>query len=692
MAFGSLAQELLIVLRAKDEASKEVEQARKNIVQAGKDIQNAGKAMSVAVSAPLALLAKTSVDAASSTEESLNKVRVVFGQGAKAIEEFSATAATSLGISRQGALEAAGTFGNLFVAMGFGGREAATMSTRLLTLASDLASFNNMDPTEVLEKLRSGLVGQTEPLRTVGVNLNQARIEAEAFALGIVKPVQNEAEIRKAYLSVADATRDVAVATKQYGTSSFEAQKARNALELAEQSLAKAVSGSVPELNAAQKAQAAYSIILKDTAKAHGDFKNTSDGLANSTRIAKAQFADLQAELGQELVPVMKEVVVLVKDVLTGFRGMDPEMRRAVVLVGAVAFAIGPLLIVLGSLITVAPAVAAAVMLMFGPFGVAAIAVGGAVFLIIRHWDDLKRSAEQLANWFRSLGQKDFVEIGADIVNGLWRGISDHWYRIIPGGVGYLVKGLVDMVKDALGARSPAEIMIDPGYSVPQGLNEGMKRGLPELLQGARELGMSIGTGVATGIEEGRVHMEVALRNSLHEAKQELARMAKDLAEAAQRAKIEAAERARDIARSPLPFAQQPGVEGRGGVWADPVKDPALWRAQMIMVGLDPDSRREVNGGVFFDPFDPLKRTRADTVTILPNRHQGGPIHRTGPYVLEKGEHVVERGKAPGGIQVGPFIINGTVVDLEALGDVVRDAVAEGKRRGGFHGVMPEAA
>jgi len=99
----------------------------------------------------------------------LNKVEVVFGENAAAIKQWSKDAAEAFGMSRQKALEAAGTFGNLFRALGLGTPQASDMSKKLVQLAADLASFNNANPEEVLLALRSGLVGEAEPLRKFGV-------------------------------------------------------------------------------------------------------------------------------------------------------------------------------------------------------------------------------------------------------------------------------------------------------------------------------------------------------------------------------------------------------------------------------------------------------------------------------------------------------------------------------------------
>ena len=148
---------------------------------------NAFMQLASAAGTALGFVTTGAVKAASDMSEAVNKVSVVFGESSGAIEAFAATAAQNLGMSRSEAMSAAGTFGNLFVAMGIGQSKASDMSQGILTLAADLGSFNNMDPTEVLEKLRAGLVGETEPLRSLGVNLTAATVEATAMEMGFKK-------------------------------------------------------------------------------------------------------------------------------------------------------------------------------------------------------------------------------------------------------------------------------------------------------------------------------------------------------------------------------------------------------------------------------------------------------------------------------------------------------------------------
>lgn len=213
-----------------------------------------------AVGAGIAFLG-TTIGPASDLAETVSKVGVVFGDSAGQIEELGKSAATSLGMSENAALAAAGTYGNLFRSMGITEQSSADMSEGLVTLAADLASFNNMDPTEVLDKLRAGLSGETEPLKTLGVNLNAAEIEARALKMGFKK-----------------------------------------------------INGVLP---AAAKAQASYALIMEQTALAQGDFARTSEGLANQQRIMAANFENVKATLGTALLPVMVAFSNLLNSIFT---------------------------------------------------------------------------------------------------------------------------------------------------------------------------------------------------------------------------------------------------------------------------------------------------------------------------------------------------------------------------------------
>jgi len=200
-----------------------------------------------------------SVKAASDLNEQINKTKEVFEGNAATVLAWSKTTAESFGVSETAALTAAGSYGQIFDAAGLAESASSKMSMSLVELASDLASFNNIDPTEALDKLQAGLAGQARPLREVGVFLSAARVETEAYTSGI-----------------------------------------------AEQGA---------ELTDAQKIQARYNLILQDTTKAQGDFQRTlSESLPNQIRVVKAELEDAAATIGQSLIPVLLDLATTVAD------------------------------------------------------------------------------------------------------------------------------------------------------------------------------------------------------------------------------------------------------------------------------------------------------------------------------------------------------------------------------------------
>jgi hypothetical protein len=204
--------------------------------------------------AAVANFAKQTVLAASDMNESISKVQVVFGQSADEVLKFGETAATSLGMSNQKAIEAAGTYGNLFQAFGLGQGQAKTMSTSLVQLAADMASFNNTSVDDAILALRSGLSGETEPLKKFGVALSEVRLKTEAVKLGLIS------------------------STKE-------------------------------ALTPAAKAQASYALILNDTKLAQGDYARTADGTANTMKTLAAKFQDAKVAIGQGLLPVFRALL-----------------------------------------------------------------------------------------------------------------------------------------------------------------------------------------------------------------------------------------------------------------------------------------------------------------------------------------------------------------------------------------------
>jgi hypothetical protein len=200
-----------------------------------------------------------SIKAASNLSEQTAAVSQVFGSSAASIQQFAAGAATSLGQSTVQILEASKSFGIFGKAAGLSDEALSKFTTDFVTLATDLASFNNTSVDESLVALQAGLRGEAEPLRRFGVLLNDATLRQEALSLGII------------------------------GTT----KKA---------------------LTPQQKILAAQSAIYKQTSLQQGDFARTSGGLANQQRILTASFDNAKATLGEALLPTFTKFVTYLNE------------------------------------------------------------------------------------------------------------------------------------------------------------------------------------------------------------------------------------------------------------------------------------------------------------------------------------------------------------------------------------------
>lgn len=190
----------------------------------------------------------SATSAASDLNETVSKSQAIFGSNFAAIDSWAKGAATSFGLSRQAALDAAASFGDMFTQIGFGGSEAAKMSKSVVQMSADLGSFNNLGTDDVANRIAAAFRGEYDSLQAVIPNINAARVEHEAMAASGKK--------------------------------------------------------SAAALTAQEKAAAVLAIVQKDGARAMGDFARTSSGAANTQKILAARLEDAKAKFGQALLPV----------------------------------------------------------------------------------------------------------------------------------------------------------------------------------------------------------------------------------------------------------------------------------------------------------------------------------------------------------------------------------------------------
>jgi hypothetical protein len=222
--------------------------------------------------------------AASDFNETVSKSGIIFGTASTEIKKFADTAAASLGLSRQAALDAAATMGTFGKSAGLAGTDLSNFSIEMVKLSGDLASFHNANPADVALALGAALRGEAEPIRKFGVLLNDAAVKAQAMKMGLYD-----------------------------GTGALSAQA---------------------------KVLATQKLILEQTSDAQGDFARTSTGAANQQRILSAQVDNAKVAIGQAFLPILEAVLPVLVNFATTIGNNTDAFIAFVAAIGTVAGAI----------------------------------------------------------------------------------------------------------------------------------------------------------------------------------------------------------------------------------------------------------------------------------------------------------------------------------------------------------------
>ena len=189
---------------------------------------------------------RSAVNLGSQITEVENVVDVAFGSMSDKAYQFASTAKEQFGLSELAAKQYSGTMMAMMKSSGVAQDAASKMSISLARLAGDIASFYNIDTDTAFQKIRSGISGEIEPLRQLGINLSVANMEAYALSRGI--------------------------------TTSYNA------------------------MSQAEKVALRYNYLMSATGDVQGDFARTSGTWANQVRLLTLNFQSLSAVIGQGLI------------------------------------------------------------------------------------------------------------------------------------------------------------------------------------------------------------------------------------------------------------------------------------------------------------------------------------------------------------------------------------------------------
>lgn len=193
------------------------------------------------------------VTGAGDLEQSIGAIDSVFKDSAGQMTAWSLNASTAVGLSRNEFNELGTLIGAQLKNGGTAMDELAPKTNQLIELGADLSSMFGGSTKESVEALSSALKGERDPIERYGVSLNQAKIEAEAASLGFSK--------------VGKSFEDEAIQA------------------------------------------ATLSLIMKQTADAHGNFARESDTFAHKQQVMAAQWADLKTKIGELFMPALSHAM-----------------------------------------------------------------------------------------------------------------------------------------------------------------------------------------------------------------------------------------------------------------------------------------------------------------------------------------------------------------------------------------------
>jgi hypothetical protein len=434
-------------------------------------MSNLGIGLSAGITAPLTLFGKGAFQAAVDAQEMESAFDVVFGNMSADVRAWAEETGNALGRSTQEVQRGALAFQNLF-GKSLDPAQATEMSKQFAVLTQDLASFKNLSNEVAQQKLFSGLVGEAEPLRAVGVFLSETAVKNKAAQMGLNGALSDQEKI---------------------------------------------------VIRAA--------IIQEQLAQASGDVLRTSASAANQIKASNAAYEELQITIGTKLIPAITPLVTMLGEALNWFSSLPEPVQTATVVIAGLAAALGPVLLTISGIISIAPAVATAfgvikaamLGLLANPVLLGAAAVITGVYLAWQNWDKIKGlvasvgdSVSQFWNntatpFFSSIGDSlangamawsDWAEgavrsfinvhirameygaqiaqrvysIGRDIIQGIVEGI-----KAAPGAVWDALQRVigfgVDKAKEFLGINSPSLLFMEFGENITQGLAIGIDKG-----------------------------------------------------------------------------------------------------------------------------------------------------------------------------------------------------------------------
>jgi hypothetical protein len=382
--------------------SSVVDSAQEKMVNIGNAMSNVGQGlmdlgsrMTQSFTVPIINAVKDSINLASDLGEAYNVVDVTFGKNSDRVKDWSKSLMDSFGLVQLESINYVGSMGAMLKSSGFTAEASEEMAKKIVELTGDMSSFYNLSHEETWEKLRSGIAGETEPLKALGINMSVANLEAYALTEGIKK--------------------------------------------------------SWNEMDQAEQTTLRYNYLMSVTSDAQGDFARTSDSFSNQLRILSGRFTEMKISLGEKFLPYANMAVGVALKLVEKFQGLPGPIQKVILVIGGLAALIGPAVALLGGLVVVAGAVATAIGTIGAPVLVVISVVGpllGVLYTLQAVWIGVAIKTGLVKKAFESVNL--ILKIFSDII----KGDVDNANMKLQSGFGMSSKEAQKFIKKVLDAKA----------------------------------------------------------------------------------------------------------------------------------------------------------------------------------------------------------------------------------------------
>lgn len=362
---------------------KQLSSAQDQLAETGKKMQKVGTKMTALITAPIIGIGVASFNMASDLEDALGATDQIFKKSAGEMKTWAKNLESYYGIAEGEALEYANTMGAMLQNIGgLTEKEASKQSQTLLELAGDMAAMFGGTTESAVNALTGALKGNNTMLDNYGMGVTQATIQSEALRMGLIKGKE--------------------------------------------------------EMSMQAKQAATLSIIMKQTGDVQGQAGREAEGAAGTMRALTTELKNLGSEIGTILLPMIIPILQGLKDMAVKFSELSPATKELVVKIALLAAAIGPLLLVFGTVLAMIPQMvagfgmlkgamlavkAASMSAMVGPLGLVVAAIAAVIaigVLLYKNWDKIKETAITVGK-----AVSEAFTASIDFVKGIFTGFID---------------------------------------------------------------------------------------------------------------------------------------------------------------------------------------------------------------------------------------------------------------------------